>query len=130
MKPMWSAAAEEIVSAVFVSATVVKTMRKKSSVDSSASATTSLAIVTFQFSALVPIMASVSVVNVNVTMVGVAMLANAALRLTLAGHQMVKSARDMELVGVESASARSKTTSDTRASTARSAQHVPVVAMS
>lgn len=97
---------------------------KNSSADNSASATTSLAIVTTQFSAPDLIMVSVNAELASATMVGEATLVNAAALSTHAKLQMEKNVQDMELVVAVDASARSKKTSDIQENTARSVQHV------
>lgn len=89
--------------------------------------TTSHAIVTQMFFAPDLITASASAELANVMMVGVEMLANAAPRLKLAEHQIHQTVNFVQAMGpvdVVNASAKSKTTSDTRAGIARSAQHV------
>lgn len=100
------------------------TIQKKSSADNSASVTTFRAIVTTRFSARVLITVSVNVVLVNVTTVGKAMLANAAVPSTHAKLPTGKSARAMARVSAEDASVRLRRTSDTQESTARSVQLV------
>jgi hypothetical protein len=127
-KLMLSAADVETAFAVSVTATLVKTQKNLSAVNS-ANATTSRAIVTTAFSAPALIVVSVNADPASVTMDGVDQHASAAALLKLAKRPTVKSVRDMANASVENANAKSKTTSDIQESTARSAQHVQAVAM-